>query len=924
MRTIALVAAKDSADTISATVRALAALTGVDEVWVVDDGSTDATAALAQAAGAQVVRLRENRGKGGALTAGVEATRHATRYLLADADLGATAAGLAPLLAFPQSEFVVGVLPAAGGRGGFGAVKRFARAGISRACGVALEAPLSGQRLVDGEVLRRLTLARRFGVEVGMTIDAVRAGVTVVEVPVEVDHRHTGRSIGGFAHRARQGRDVAAALAPRLTSARQRAIGIVALGVAVVLALSGLSWASGAPQGAELPRANRVVLFAFDHLALDDLGRADLPGLHGLAADGAVGALSVRTTDRRSLDRRGGPERPSAIDAFASLGASARVRGVAAMATDPEVRNPDGMAAARRLAQRDRAAALPGGLGDALRHARKRTALVAGAQIIDRRGAVGFPAAAALADRSGRIDTVDVSPGLVEAASVGQPGLHASVHGFVLAAATNLRSADVLLIDPGETARALQAGGDRVAAIARTDAILAGVRSVLPPRTLLVVFAPTPQGDEWELTPLVIYGDGLKTGTVASSSTRRASLGVITDLAPTVLHALGTEPTTPMTGAVLRRAGGHFNSGRFERLTEDGAVRSRFFLGAAVGYTVAAIFVYLVVIGALLAGLVESWRRGLRLATYAAAAFPFALLVTGAIQHWLHAGGESPAVLVSVCLGLGALAERTRGLNGVYAFAIGSVTVIALDVAVTGPIHTAGLLGYSLQTSGRFYGLPNASFSVFAASLLVVSAAAAGGLNAKSRNRALAGAAVLAVGVVLVAVPWLGNDVGGTLALAPVSVAVAWSFFGRTLDRRAVLVGGAAVVALLVVVLGAEATLGSSTHLARAVGSNATLSTTLRHRWDANVGLLVDQWWGFLVFGFALGALALAGRSVGADELPLGSPLRVAFVGVLGLSLLAFAANDSGPVVSVLCLVVVVPALALRAMDADRLRRSRR
>ena len=44
------------------------------EVLVVDDGSTDGTAATATAAGAAVVRLEPNRGKGGALQAGF---RHA-------------------------------------------------------------------------------------------------------------------------------------------------------------------------------------------------------------------------------------------------------------------------------------------------------------------------------------------------------------------------------------------------------------------------------------------------------------------------------------------------------------------------------------------------------------------------------------------------------------------------------------------------------------------------------------------------------------------------------------------------------------------------------------------------------------------------------------------------------------------------------
>lgn len=216
MSIVALVAAKDSEGSIGSTVAALGALPGVDVVWVVDDGSSDGTSTAAAQAGAQVTRLPRNVGKGGALQAGLAAAPPAERYLLADADLAGTAAGLAPLLKADRATLIVGVLPSAGGRGGFGAVKRFARWGIQRASGADCLAPLSGQRLVDGPALRGLTLAPRFGVEVGMTIDLVRLGGTLTEVPVEVEHRHTGRSLRGFVHRGKQGRDIARALLPRL------------------------------------------------------------------------------------------------------------------------------------------------------------------------------------------------------------------------------------------------------------------------------------------------------------------------------------------------------------------------------------------------------------------------------------------------------------------------------------------------------------------------------------------------------------------------------------------------------------------------------------------------------------------------------------------------------------------------------------
>jgi hypothetical protein len=49
-----------------------------------------------------------------------------------------------------------------------------------------------------------LPFARGYGMELGMTIDAVRAGHRVVELELELTHRASGGTLAGFLHRARQ------------------------------------------------------------------------------------------------------------------------------------------------------------------------------------------------------------------------------------------------------------------------------------------------------------------------------------------------------------------------------------------------------------------------------------------------------------------------------------------------------------------------------------------------------------------------------------------------------------------------------------------------------------------------------------------------------------------------------------------------
>ncbi len=49
-----------------------------------------------------------------------------------------------------------------------------------------------------------LPFAPGYGMETGMTIDAVRAGYRLEEYEIDLAHRATGRTLGGFVHRFRQ------------------------------------------------------------------------------------------------------------------------------------------------------------------------------------------------------------------------------------------------------------------------------------------------------------------------------------------------------------------------------------------------------------------------------------------------------------------------------------------------------------------------------------------------------------------------------------------------------------------------------------------------------------------------------------------------------------------------------------------------
>ena len=215
--------AHDEEPTIARTVKALAGIDGVDGVAVLADGCTDRTADEAVGAGARVWVAARRMGKGRAVELALGSLPPVDVYLLIDGDVGDSAAEAGVLLREVMEDrldLAIGRLPPQPG-GGFGLVKALSRTATRMLCGFDAAEPLSGQRAVTRTVLESCRpLAMGFGLETAMTIDAIRLGFRVGEVPVAMAHRATGRSAAGFRHRAGQGVDIVRAVVPRALRVR--------------------------------------------------------------------------------------------------------------------------------------------------------------------------------------------------------------------------------------------------------------------------------------------------------------------------------------------------------------------------------------------------------------------------------------------------------------------------------------------------------------------------------------------------------------------------------------------------------------------------------------------------------------------------------------------------------------------------------
>ena len=172
-------------------------------VIVVDDGSTDATAENARAAGAEVVRLAKNSGKGAALRAGWQRARELgfAWVLMLDGD-GQHAADDIPR--FFDCAGNSGAALVVGNRMGDcpampwlrRQVNRWMSQRISRMTGAKLPDSQCGFRLAHLQTLSGLTLfANRFEIESAVLVAFCRAGWKVEFVPIRTLYGNGGSNI---------------------------------------------------------------------------------------------------------------------------------------------------------------------------------------------------------------------------------------------------------------------------------------------------------------------------------------------------------------------------------------------------------------------------------------------------------------------------------------------------------------------------------------------------------------------------------------------------------------------------------------------------------------------------------------------------------------------------------------------------------
>lgn len=251
-----------------------------------------------------------------------------------------------------------------------------------------------------------------------------------------------------------------------------------------------------------------------------------------------------------------------------------------------------------------------------------------------------------------------------------------------------------------------------------------------------------------------------------------------------------------------------------------------------------------------------------------------------------------------------------------------TLIVLAADVMNGSRLQLSSLLGLNPIVGGRYFGLGNVAFALFAAATFLVAIAASNRLfhDGHPKLGALAVSTIGLVAIVVIALPSWGDKVGGPPALVPGLAVLVLSLLQVRLSWRKILLigGGTALIVLTIALLDWLRPKESRSHLGRFVQSliDGGAGDIVNRKLAQNLDTLVHT----TIFAYLVPLLLIAAayvltfpRSRLAHPMqPLLDRVKTLRAGLIGLTVtmtIGLLVNDTGVAIPPVALALVLPLL---------------
>lgn len=189
MKVSVIIPAFNEEETVANVIKVVKKVKYVDEVIVVNDGSTDRTESEAKSAGAIVINHEVNRGKGEALTTGYKKS-DSDIIAFIDADIHNLTSKKVDAMIRPILEGKTDITKTKFARESGRVTELTAKPLLNFFFPeISFEQPLSGQFAAKRAAFKKIDFEKDYGVDVGIVIDADVLGISVEEVDIgEIEH----------------------------------------------------------------------------------------------------------------------------------------------------------------------------------------------------------------------------------------------------------------------------------------------------------------------------------------------------------------------------------------------------------------------------------------------------------------------------------------------------------------------------------------------------------------------------------------------------------------------------------------------------------------------------------------------------------------------------------------------------------------
>ncbi len=495
--------------------------------------------------------------------------------------------------------------------------------------------------------------------------------------------------------------------------------------------------------------------------------------------------------------------------------------------------------------------------------------------------------------------------------------------------------------DPDDLAEGELGAGSRAEQIREIDQRIGAVVEAGPNGADFIVASLADAGQSERLRMVLARGPSFGPGMLVSESTRQVGLAQAADLTATVLSCVGMAVPDAVQGSTLTTDPAPDNSERralervqtlrdLDEASHDvhGLVEP-FFQVFAYGQLAVYLLVLLVWKGRIGSEATRTTVLGrVRTLSVAAAAVPVSTFLANLVPWWRFP--VEMVAVVAVVLGFVALIAaaalrgpwRHRALGPMAFVSAVTMLVLATDVITGSRLQLSSLMGLQPVVGGRFYGMGNPTFALFATATLLLATAVSSALVVRGQRQA----AAIAVGVlgfvalVVDGAPFWGADGGGPPALLPAVVVFVLAILGLRLTLKRGLVLAAAVVVVFFAVSGLDwlRAPGSRSHLGRFIQAliDGTADDIVVRKAEQNLELIRETAPLSLLVPVALLVLAVVlarptswGSRALQRSYAVAPTLRAGLVALLLCLAIGFAVNDSGVAIPAVGATLAVPLI---------------